>query len=406
MIRKGLVKGACIILRTSGEWLWASESTTKIRIFKGSVPVFSDDRPAFLKRDVETAIKNAVVGMRYRHSRTAAQPGTISGVEVSVEDSSLSEIFFYNGEPLATSETRGRFRISAAWPLRSRDPGSPPQPAKVGRHSGSWHIEDPGQEVVTEGEGVLGEHLLLVDEYIRKGKRRRKQIMSMEPVLKEDQCNFDEEFRERLKALLERDKRIVRKRGATREIELRSDTEEDHEAAKLMQQAAQAFPDTWLDVADRIPLKVKCCASGRAGYDPKYANVEIPLEEVSTAAHEYTHHLQAVMPELDGLFQSLHCRRTRGEKLVRLYPDSTDDDQMGRKDKYADKYMGREYGDYKEIAPRAVGPAVEVITMAMQITLYGCEGIGVRHLVKKDPEMLDLVVGTLLYFDPEGKGKK
>ena len=60
----------------------------------------------------------------------------------------------------------------------------------------------------------------------------------------------------------------------------------------------------------------------------------------SNATHEYVHHLQAAMPEVDRLFQALHLRRTTlsgGDlKSVLVLPDYPP--VTGRRDQYIDEY--------------------------------------------------------------------
>ena len=126
----------------------------------------------------------------------------------------------------------------------------------------------------------------------------------------------------------------------------------------------------------------------------------------SNATHEYIHHLQAAMPEVDRLSQALHLRRTTlpngdREPVVTLNPyDST-----GRRDQYIDDYFGREY-DPAMLA--GIGydpdrPATEVMTRAFQILFHrlpGKEPVDLDDLVRDDPEMLDLALGLLFHYDP------
>ena len=134
-------------------------------------------------------------------------------------------------------------------------------------------------------------------------------------------------------------------------------------------------------------------------------------DDPGTALHEYTHHMQAAMPGLDSYYQSLHRRRTvdRGEERQALpiygWP--------GRPDQYVDSYFGVEYEwvedeDMEElrdlVAPN--GPALEVITRAMQTLFYPLRdrtGWSVEllpKLVRDDPEMLHLTLGLLFRYDP------
>ena len=132
----------------------------------------------------------------------------------------------------------------------------------------------------------------------------------------------------------------------------------------------------------------------------------IVSRDPSNATHEYVHHLQAAMPEVDRLFQALHLRRTTlpdgdREPVVTLNPyDST-----GRRDQYVDDCFGREY-DPAMLA--GIGydpdrPAIEVMTRAFQILFHRLPGdrpVDLDKLVRRDPEMLDLALGLLFHHDP------
>ncbi|MBC6406279.1 MAG: hypothetical protein GDA41_11280, partial [Rhodospirillales bacterium] len=114
--------------------------------------------------------------------------------------------------------------------------------------------------------------------------------------------------------------------------------------------------------------------------------------------HEYVHHLQYTLPGIDRLFQTLHRRRT-------TKPDGTRDPILpfteyargeGREDQYVDEYFGREY-------PGLEYSALEVMTCAFQMLFYklpGDRGADLDDLVRRDPELLDLVLGLLFHYDP------
>lgn len=88
------------------------------------------------------------------------------------------------------------------------------------------------------------------------------------------------------------------------------------------------------------------------------------------------------MPELDALFHRLHRRRTKGEERIFIYEGT---DEVGRKDKYLERYVGKEYGPDEE--PR------EVLTMTMQTAfhpIYGKEYLKDLAGAKDgDTELLD-----------------
>ena len=126
---------------------------------------------------------------------------------------------------------------------------------------------------------------------------------------------------------------------------------------------------------------------GPGGREAAVANISL---DPGNAVHEYTHHLQLAMPELDGLFQALHRQRTAGDPVTALRGYRG---MRGREDWYIDAYFGREYG--------GENGAIEVITRGYQILfspLYGRERLG--DMARDDPEMLDLLLGALFHYNP------
>ncbi len=96
------------------------------------------------------------------------------------------------------------------------------------------------------------------------------------------------------------------------------------------------------------------------------------------------------MPGANALFHQLHRRRTKGEDRVVVGPGQH---EIGRKDQYVEKYMGREYDSGED--PK------EVWAMAMHMLFHHIEGTDyMRELIRDDPELLDLVLGVLFRYDP------
>lgn len=226
------------------------------------------------------------------------------------------------------------------------------------------------------------------------------------------------EFHDALIALLKRDVGIT---------EVVANTVGNGYGAEMVRNASRLYPDSWVKAAnDMGVLHVK--AVKRAGFrgfagkfDRDYPSVRVPeigvvrnakagdgfiavpTNSPGTAVHEYAHRLQAALPELDGLFQSLHADRTAGQPLKRLkdivpgngYAAS----EVTREDHYFNAYQGREY------AHAQAAPALEVMTMGFETVLgarsttHGSFNGPLDALVKMykaDREMVDFVVGLLL----------
>lgn len=198
--------------------------------------------------------------------------------------------------------------------------------------------------------------------------------------------------------------------------------------AKTVQQASKLFPDTWTAASDRLgPLYVKGKANAR-GYNinlpaPMYPNERVRLPDFGVVAkevgasymlvrpgvmrcavHEFSHRLQAALPDVDALFAALHRRRTVWqpiEPLSDVCPGrGYGRHEVTRKDKYADPYQGKEYGK---------GEPLEVMTMALEAVLgagetslagnwRGAAAEYLRTVYTKDREMVDFTVGLLFHW--------
>ena len=76
----------------------------------------------------------------------------------------------------------------------------------------------------------------------------------------------------------------------------------------------------------------------------------------------------------------------------------------GREDDYVDDYFGREY-DHNAVKHR---PALEVVTRAFQLLFHRFDGpngpIDIDDYLRRDPEMVDLVIGMLFHYVPPTGG--
>ena len=203
----------------------------------------------------------------------------------------------------------------------------------------------------------------------------------------------------------------------------------DEEAMNRIVEASKLLPASWVRAGNRAGLVWVVDNKGKAGasgaYFPAAPKATVMIvggrkvtkpegqallhvnDDPGTALHEYTHHLQAAMPELDGHFQALHRRRTEGEKRGYLPAYAHRDRNgaiaggpKGRKDEYVDEYFGTEYPFMG-----ANGPALEVMPRAIQTLFYPLKTSSgpkelLPDLLRKDPEMLDLTLGLLFGYDP------
>ncbi len=248
-----------------------------------------------------------------------------------------------------------------------------------------------------------------VTEWIARGRERRKQLVDA-TGLAPDQTGFTD----RLRGLAARGLTTGRGAGtvAASVTPLRAGGQ-DRAAADAIHAASLRFPANWVARANASPLSVAAGGQPTGGsYIPAAARGPVRIgpdrltkadntawaitsRDPGNATHEYAHHLQAAMPEIDRLFQTLHIRRTtlpggNREPRILLSPYRV----PGRRDQYVDEYFGREYPG---------GHAAEVMTRAFQILFHrlpGRRGVDLDKLVRDDPEMLDLVLGLLFHYDP------
>ncbi len=196
------------------------------------------------------------------------------------------------------------------------------------------------------------------------------------------------DFAERFRAGLR--ERLAAERGAGKATATVAVGDRGGRTAQRVRAASRELPESWVRAGDALPLTA--IAGSPRGFLRSGGGVP---NEISVARdpgnplHEYVHHLQRAMPRLDDLFFRLHLRRTVGEPRVTVGGPG----EIGRRDQYINSYAGREYGPGQR--PR------EVFTMGMQQLFFPVWGEELlRDLARKDPEMLDLLIGVLFRYDP------
>jgi hypothetical protein len=173
--------------------------------------------------------------------------------------------------------------------------------------------------------------------------------------------------------------------------------------AELVRAASRFFPDDWTKRTDRLGRLETRYSNSRSWYKgyPDGAGA-MQVRNFSAALHEYTHRMQQAMPELDDFFQDLHHSRTAGDPIKQLrdlIPRSgSGSHEVTREDKYAHPYQGRIYSGSRMTYLGKYG-ALEVMTMAFEDVLGG-DPRRLDDLMKRDREMLNLVIGLLYHYVP------
>jgi hypothetical protein len=179
-------------------------------------------------------------------------------------------------------------------------------------------------------------------------------------------------------------------------------TNKTGKARKLTDRVGDKLPTSWINQVNAAgtPYKVTVSEKGRgwhnaAHWDSRTGEIQrrIQTDSGSTLEHEWTHAVQAAIPELDALFQEAHRKRTAGEPLQWLGGSYARDEQT-RRDKYVTPYQGKEYG--------ARG-ALEVMTMAMQAVLGEDQRSNdlLERMIRDDKDMLRLALGVLFHYRPK-----
>ena len=223
-----------------------------------------------------------------------------------------------------------------------------------------------------------------LDDWIRQGRDIRERMVAAAGGI--DAPDFVASFRADLRQRL-RDERAAG--SVTASIKA---AKGGRDAADRVRDAAAELPASWVTQGNTLALTA-LRPTQRGFYDRARGNKPAQINAGvwdTTPLHEYLHHLQVAMPELDALFARLHHRRTKGEPRIQV---SKGRNELGREDQYVQKYTGREYGTAE--AP------LEVLTMGMQTLFHAAwDNDYLRKLLRDDPEMADLLLGVLFGYDP------
>lgn len=173
-----------------------------------------------------------------------------------------------------------------------------------------------------------------------------------------------------------------------------ADTKATHTFAKgssvrgrdLLAKAQAYYPKSWVEQSAKaskdIPVTVRL-SPGRAYYSPRAVKFSVS-DNARVCVHEMAHRIEATVPGVKEMEKSFYDRRTGGEKLYTLRSltgvRGYGADEVARKDKFLDPYMGRDYG----------GRAYEILSMGVE-SLAG----GSYDILKDDPDYTSFIVGLL-----------
>jgi hypothetical protein len=151
---------------------------------------------------------------------------------------------------------------------------------------------------------------------------------------------------------------------------------------------AERLPREWVEQGNahfRVTFK---SSRARAHYSASEQYLRVRPADLSTALHEYGHHMEASIARLRALQDQFLVRRTTRSNGVREEPISLrratginayDASEMTREDKFTNAYIGKEYG----------GRHYEVLTMGLEGVFHGRHGIGA------DEDLQRFILGLL-----------
>lgn len=175
----------------------------------------------------------------------------------------------------------------------------------------------------------------------------------------------------------------VRSVGGKSEEELRRhlSVQRISDSSRSVMHAYNHYPTEWVDRSiARGGLKVKKTDRGYySGWGREIAISGYNLDDMKeTAFHELGHRFEDAVPGIKKEELAFYSRRTAGEKLEWLGPGYRTD-EVTRKDKFLDVYMGKDYG----------GSYYELVSMGFEYAYTNPAELA------KDPDMQRWIYGML-----------
>jgi len=154
-----------------------------------------------------------------------------------------------------------------------------------------------------------------------------------------------------------------------------------------VQAIADTYPRAWLEMsAGPQRLHIELLDKRRAFCDNKYG-IHVAEDTIDTTTlHELGHYFEDVVPGLHDAIVEFYDYRTKRSGLTAM-GKGYEDWEKTRRDKFVDKYMGKEYMQGSNRY------ATEILSMGMEF-LFGVPNQQ-RRLWTKDPEYAKFVLGLL-----------
>ena len=159
----------------------------------------------------------------------------------------------------------------------------------------------------------------------------------------------------------------------------------DKKLTGAVDEALDGLPTDWVkQISSKVRMQV--VKSERGSWTQEDAKMKISGRPgakggaMACATHELGHAVESHYPGAVLIEREFFQRRTEGETTKPLYPGQSRNNEVGKADKFADKYIGRTYGT----------AAYEVLSVGLEAVLRGTyKGL------EKDEEHRQLVIGML-----------
>lgn len=202
----------------------------------------------------------------------------------------------------------------------------------------------------------------------------------------------DEFYAVRKPYMLSQDRNVkwlASKIGEVRDVGMKNISMSGHllnipsKAQKQVEYAYSHYPTDWVRASvnkGNIRLRESNRGYYQHGYVAELAISGGGAKGNAVAIHEVAHRFEHIMPEMLKAERSFYSRRTDGEKSVHLGA-GYDKDEYTKRDKFIDKYIGKDYG---------TGRDYELVSMGFQYAYTDPERLS------KDPEYQKWIYGQLL----------
>lgn len=259
--------------------------------------------------------------------------------------------------------------------------------------------------VLEEREKVPGFHDLSASERWKiineiydspEYKKREAELKTIESEIKKMKDQINDVEKKGLKTVLSR----VRNIGMTEELENMFDgviqiddyylSPQDkkwlkNNGLKRMKEVYSYYPTEWLEKS--LKYNTIYLSKSPRGYYRHFDSGGSKLDvgrtgSLETIIHEMGHRFERVVPKIRELEKEFYERRTKGERLEWM-GSGYGKDEVTRKDKFLNKYMGKDYG----------GTAYELVSMGFEMAFTE------PNKLAKDPDYANFIYGILTLID-------